>query len=114
MEDVKAASQYRKCPEEFMELKKNAYIKNINVNSPAVISINMNIASHAINDFLNRIHPYKVESPDAYSSSTIDMTEGYIFNTKEENYEVDYYLKKKVGRGDMIPFIELPELSSCV
>lgn len=111
MEDVKAASQYRKCPEEFLELKKNAYIKNVNVDSPAVISINMNISSHAINDFLNRIHPYKVETPDAYASSTVDVTEGYIFNTKEDDYETDFYLRKKNGRGDMVPFIELPELS---
>ncbi|MEZ5104525.1 MAG: ThiF family adenylyltransferase [Draconibacterium sp.] len=111
MDDVKAASQYRKCPEEFMELKKNAYIKNVHVNSPAVISINMAVASHAINDFLNRIHPYKVESPDSYASSTIDITEGYIINSKENDNEIDYYLKKKVGRGDMTPFIELPELS---
>ena len=111
MDDVKAASQYRKCPEEFLELKKNAYIKNVNVNSPAVISINMTIASHAMNDFLNRIHPYKVEMPGAYAASTIDITEGYILNAKEEEYEVDFYLKKKAGRGDIMPFIELPELS---
>ena len=111
MDDVMAASQYRKCPEEFLELKKNAYIKNVHVDSPAVISINMTVASHAINDFLNRIHPYKVESPDSYASSTIDITEGYIINSKENDYEIDYYLKKKVGRGDMTPFIELPELS---
>jgi hypothetical protein len=111
MDDVKAASQYRKCPEEFLELRKNAYIKNVRVNSPAVISINMTVASHAINDFLNRIHPFKVESPGSYASSTIDITEGYIINSKEEDFEIDYYLKKKSGRGDMTPFIELPELS---
>ncbi|RIH66191.1 ThiF family adenylyltransferase [Mariniphaga sediminis] len=111
MNDVRASSQYRKNPEEFLELKKNAYIKNVNVNSPAVISINMTIASHAINDFLNRIHPYKVEEPNEYASSTIDITEGYIINGKEETYEVDHYLAKRAGRGDMTPFIEMPELS---
>lgn len=111
MEDVRAASQYRKCPEEFLELKKNAYIKNVNVNSPAVISINMMVAAHSINDFLNRIHPFKVETPDKYASSTIDITEGYILNTREDDYLVDSYLKKKTGRGDVIPFVELPELS---
>ena len=111
MDDVKASSQYRKCPEEFLELKKNAYIKNIRVNNPAVISINMTVASHAINDFLNRIHPFKVESPGSYASSTIDITEGYIINSKEEDFEIDYYLKKKSGRGDMSPFIEMSELN---
>ncbi len=111
MDDVKASSQYRKCPEEFLELRKNAYIKNVNVDSPAVISINMMIASHSVNDFLNRIHPFKVESPSEYASSTIDITEGYILNTSEDNFSVDFYLRKKIGRGDMAPFIEIPELS---
>ena len=59
----------------------------------------------------NRIHPFKVESPGSYASSTIDITEGYIINSKEEDFEIDYYLKKKSGRGDMSPFIEMSELN---
>jgi hypothetical protein len=110
MEDLRAASQFRKNPEEFENLKRNAYIKNINVNSPAVISVNMQIASHAVNEFLNRIHPFRVDHPSRYAKNTIDMTENYIINLSEEEFEVDSYLKKKSGRGDIQPFIELSEL----
>jgi hypothetical protein len=110
-EDVRASSQYRKDPEEFKQLRKNAYIKNVHVNSPAVISVNMHIASHAVNEFLNRIHPYKSESPSCYAMSTIDITEGYIVNSNESEFPVDSYLIKKSGRGDMVPFIEMAELS---
>ena len=110
IEDLRASSQFRKNPEEFENLKRNAYIKNVNVNNPAVISINMQIASHAINDFLNRIHPYKKEHPSQYASSTIDISNGYIVNSSESSFEVDPYLRKKSGRGDMLPFVEISEL----
>jgi hypothetical protein len=111
MDDLKAASQYRKNPEEYENLKMNAYIKNINVNNPAVISVNMQVASHAVNEFLNRIHPYKVDSPNNYAASTIDITEGYIVNSGEASFEVDEFLRKKIGRGNTNPFIEFAELS---
>ena len=111
MEDVRAAGQYRKNPKEYENLKKEAYIKNINVNNPAVISVNMQIASHAINEFLNRIHPYKCDLPNQYAASTIDITESYIVNVPESDFDTDPYLRKKIGRGDMAPFIEMPELS---
>ena len=110
IEDLKASSQYRKNPEEFENLRKNSYIKNVNVNNPAVISVNMQIASHAVNEFLNRIHPYKSESPENYAASTLDITEGYVVNSNENDFDVDGYLKKKSGRGDISPFIEMPEL----
>ncbi len=110
MEDVRAAGQYRKNQLEYEKLKKNSYIKNINVNSPAVISVNMQLASHAVNEFLNRIHRYKTEEPSNYACSTIDITEGYIVNVAETDFETDNYLQKKIGRGDITPFIEMPEL----
>ncbi len=111
LDDLRAAAQLRKNPEEYENLQKNSYIKNVNVNSPAVISVNMQISSHAVNEFLNRIHPYKADSCDTYSLSTIDMTENYIVNVPEAQFEVDQYLEKKVGRGHTIPFIEMSDLN---
>lgn len=110
MEDVRAAGQHRKNPEEFESLRRSAYITNVNVNSPAVISVNMQIASHAMNEFLNRIHKYKADSSKEYALSTIDIGEGYIVNVAEEQFPIDEYLRKKTGRGDMVPFIEMSEI----
>lgn len=110
VDDLRAAAQLRKNPEEYAELQKNAYIKNVNVDSPAVVSVNMQISSHAVNEFLNRIHPYKGDGPEAYSLSTIDITENYIINAPEADFEIDQYLRKKMGRGDIIPFIEMSDL----
>lgn len=110
MEEVRAAGQFRKNPEEFENLRKNSYIKNVNVSSPAVISVNMNISSHAVNEFLNRIHPFKVEVNKHYALSTVDISEGYIVNVNEDELSRDNYLLKKIGRGEMTPFLEMPEL----
>lgn len=110
MDDLRASSQFRKNPQEYENLKRNSYIKNINVNSPAVISVNMQIASHAINEFLNRVHSYKSEHPSCYAGSTIDITEGFIVNSNESEFETDCYLTNKCGKGDTIPYIDIPEL----
>jgi hypothetical protein len=110
LEDVSAAGQYRRNKDEYENLKKEAYIKNVNVNNPAVISVNMQIASQAVNEFLNRIHPYKAEPIDQYAASTIDISEGYIVNVSERDFQSDNYLRSRIGRGDIIPFLEMPEL----
>ncbi|HZY36189.1 MAG TPA: ThiF family adenylyltransferase [Mucilaginibacter sp.] len=109
-DDLRAAAQFRQNPDEYKNLQKNAYIKNININSPAVISVNMQVSSHAINEFLNRIHPYKAEPCANYALSTIDVTENCIINVAEDNFPVDGYLLKKAGRGDMNPFIEMSDI----
>lgn len=106
-EGVRATSQKRKDEAEYAHLVKNSYIINITVNNPAVISVNMQISSHAINEFLNRIHPFR---SDFAAISTIDYTNNYIINEKEEDLVVDAYLVKKAGRGDTLPFIEMSEL----
>lgn len=111
IDDLRASSQYRKNKEEFENLKRYAYIKNVNVINPAVISVNMQIASHAVNEFLNRIHPFKSDPPENYAASTIDITDGYIVNSREDDFEIDGYLEKKSGRGDITPFIEVSELT---
>jgi hypothetical protein len=110
-EDLRAAGQFRKNPEEYANLLKNSYIKNINVERPAVISVNMLISSIGVNEFLNRLHPYKVEQPKYYATIMIDLTESYIVNSNEDEMVVDAYLLKRIGRGNMQPFLDTPELS---
>jgi len=111
LEDLKAAGQLRRNPEEFESLLKNAYIKNINVDRPAVISVNMLVSSLGVNEFLNRMHPFKTGALKDYAINTIDLTENYIINSSEDEKKQDLYLMKKVGRGNMEPFLDTPELS---
>lgn len=101
----------RQNPETFRSLEKQGYVHNANVDRPAVISINMNIASAAVNEFLNRIHPFKDEVPEHYAKVTIDISGGCIINEAETEFEQDLYADQWAGRGDCKPFLRLLELS---
>lgn len=105
---LEAAALLRQDPEEYGRRTKEKYIVNLPVESPAVISINMQVASFAVNEFLDRIHPFKGTSPDERAINWVSISEGLIFS--ESDGERDKYLAKRVGRGDVRPFLEMPEL----
>jgi hypothetical protein len=111
-EDLKAAGLYRMYPDQFPDLVKNSYIKNLNVNRPAVISVNMMVASYAVNEFLNRIHPYKADPCGEFAKTTIDLTEGCFIHLSEAKLKEDSFLKAKVGLGDRKIFLDLVELQN--
>lgn len=100
----------RQSPEDFKDLEKQGYVHNANVDRPAVISINMQISSMAVNELLNRIHPFKDEFPDRYAKVTMDYTGGCIMNEAEQDLDQDAMAAKWAGRGDCKPFLRLLEL----
>jgi hypothetical protein len=110
-DDLRAAGQYRQNPTMYHDLKRDGYIANVAVGNPAVISVNMHIASHAVNELLNRLHPYKANPPSYYAQSTIDVTESFIVNVDESDLLQDKFLMKRIGRGEVKPFIGLTELT---
>lgn len=113
-EDLKASGLFRLNPEQFPNLVKNSYIKNIHVERPAVISVNMLISSYAINEFLNRIHQYKVDPSSYYAQTTIDLTEGCFIHVGEHDLKGDNFLLTKVGLGDKRIFLDMVELTEVV
>ncbi len=109
LEDLNAASLYRKDPVNYEALKKEGYIKNVNVESPAVISINMQISSLAVIEFLARVHKFRYDDNEDAAVTRVSLSDSYI--QKEPDGDTDIYLEKFVGRGDMIPLLNMPELS---
>lgn len=107
-EDLRAASMYRANIDEYKDQRKSGYIVNVNEDSPAVISINMQISSAAVNEFLARIHPYRYDSNDEFSIIRISFSDGYYQH--ERDTEQDSYLNRYVGRGDILPMLNMPEL----
>ena len=101
----------RQDPTEFKNREELGYVRNANVDRPAVISINMQISSMAINEFLNRLHPYKDETPDSYAKVMMDYSGGCIENVPEKDYSIDINSQKWAGRGDCKPFLRMTELS---
>lgn len=107
-EELRAAGLYRNDPKEFEKQRTSGYISNVNVDRPAVISINMQTASMAVNEFLARIHPYRYESNDEYAITRFSLSDGYVQREKEG--KADPYLKKFMGRGNMEPILNMIEL----
>jgi len=68
------------------------------------------IASYAVNEFLNRLHPYKADLCHEYAQTTIDITEGCFIHLSEKRLREDSFLRSKVGKGDGKIFLDLVEL----
>lgn len=104
-------SLLRQDPDEFKKREKQGYVHNANVDRPAVISINMSISSLAVNELLNRLHPFKDEAPSNYAKVMIDYCGGCIENVSEDDFNIDSSSEMWAGRGDCKPFLRMPELS---
>jgi hypothetical protein len=96
---------------EFEKRVRQGYIHNANVDRPAVISVNMQISSIAVNEFLNRLHKYKDGHPANFAKITMDYTWNCIENIPEWSFEVDKVNQKWRGFGDCKPFLRMPELN---
>ncbi|NDK57373.1 ThiF family adenylyltransferase [Pontibacter sp. BT213] len=98
--------------DEFNKRLKAGYVHNANVDRPAVISINMQLSSMAVNELLNRLHPFKFEQPRNYAKVSMDYSDGSICNEAEDELVVDDYQVKYAGRGDMQPFLGMSDFST--
>jgi len=110
-EELRAALMKKYDPESFSELKEAKYIVDVNVDSPAVISVNMQLSSMAVNEFLSKVHGFREDESTNYAIVRIDILGGYIQN--ENDGVLDEYLQRYVGRGDNItPLLNMTEFSS--
>lgn len=98
-EELRAASMKRTNSEFYSQQRDLKYIVDVAVKRPAVISVNFQISSLAVNDFLSRIHPYRYLPNSEFSTSIFDITDWSL--TYEKEKQDDLILKKYVGRGDM-------------
>ena len=71
----------------------------------------MMVASYAVNEFLNRIHEFKVAPAREYAQSTIDLTEGCFIHQSEGCFQEDDFLRAKAGCGDRKVFLDAIEIS---
>ncbi|RFZ92946.1 ThiF family adenylyltransferase [Mucilaginibacter conchicola] len=106
LESLLAESVKRMDQEEYA---RNQYLANVNESQPAVISINMQVAATAVNDFLARIHPYRNISNSDVDAIKIDFADGLSYT--ETFTEVCPFFRKWVGKGDVEPLLNSPELS---
>jgi hypothetical protein len=108
-EQVNAQALRRANPWQYEALAKEGYIKGAAVDRPAVISINGFAASHAVNEFLARVHPYRRDHNDEFRWQTFSLKDGAWLRLPDESK--CNLLARYVGRGDAVPLLGNPTLS---
>ncbi|HVT26942.1 MAG TPA: ThiF family adenylyltransferase [Lacipirellulaceae bacterium] len=108
-EQVRAESLRRRSPDQYAALRKEGYIQGVNVDSPAVISINGFAASHAVNEMLARIHPFRRDANSEFRAQTFSLSDGAWLRI--EDGPACPFLSKRTGRGDCEPMLDNSELS---
>ena len=107
--DLEAAMMKRHTPELYEERAKQGYIRGVRVDQPAVISVNMTIASMAFNEFLARVHPYRVESNSKYAQRRIVISDPEASMDMEDGNACRIF-SKWVGLGDQQPLLGIQDL----
>jgi hypothetical protein len=109
LEEVRAAGLKRTDPEAYKEQLRSRYIVGVNEERPAVISVNMQVASLGVNEFLARIHPYRDDPNAHYAAHRVSLKQGEFIS--ERDGMPCSLLARHTGRGDVVPLLERPELT---
>lgn len=109
MEQVYAAALKRTNPTAYQNLLQEKYIVGVQEDRPAVISVNMLLASMAVNEFLARIHNFRDDGNAPFAVNRISLTQAQAYPEAES--APCAVLSRHVGRGDVAPLLEMPELS---
>ncbi|MEE9431460.1 MAG: ThiF family adenylyltransferase [Melioribacteraceae bacterium] len=109
---LESANLIRTDPDEYQKRLKSKYIDGIVVDSPAVISINNQISSFAVNDFLARIHCYRYNNNSTYAITMFNFCDWDLITESEEKLNQKNTFTKFIGRGDMLPLLNMSALNS--
>jgi hypothetical protein len=110
MEDVRAEGTKRQNPEQYKTWRRAGYIKNVVEDRPAVISVNAIFASLAVNELLARLHAFRDEPNREYASLGLSLSQ-VAFYPEAEDGPPCRIISRHVGRGDVVPLLDQPELS---
>ncbi|MCB2075416.1 ThiF family adenylyltransferase [Novosphingobium sp. FKTRR1] len=109
MEQVRAAGLYRTDRAAYKAQLDQGYLRGVAEDRPAVIQLNMLIASLAVNELLARLHPYRLDPNSEYAIHRISLSHG-IFEHLDDGPPC-LALARHVGRGDVTPLLDWAELS---
>ena len=108
-EQVAAEAMRRLDPEAYKHLRQEKYIQGVEEDTPAVVSVNVQLAALTINEFLARLHPYRLDPNACFAWHQVSLSAGLYQHGSEGNPCVA--LAQVVGRGDAHPLLGLPYLS---
>ena len=75
------------------------YLAPVDEDQPAVLSINMQAACMAINDFLSRIHRYRLDKYREFSTQRVRMVHGH-YEYEPDSMEPHPLFRNHIGAGD--------------
>ena len=108
-EQLKAEGLHRTDPAAYKEQLRAGYIHGVVENRPAVVSINTQIASLAVNEFLARLHPYRLDGNAESAIVRMNFMDGRIY--REGEPQGAKMFSAYIGRADVRPLLSMPELS---
>jgi hypothetical protein len=110
METLSSAMMHRRDPQTYAERLKQGYVRGARVDQPAVISVNMATAALAANEFLARLHPYRVDPNGAFAIRRIVLSDPSASSDEADGKPCATF-GKVIGLGDRTPLLGLQELS---
>jgi hypothetical protein len=108
-EEAQADAMKRKDRERYEQLRKERYIRGVQEDQPAVMALNMSIAPLGVMELLARLYRFRDDPNERYSTTTLSLTQMALYGDSEG--PPCKVLHRFVGRGDMSPLLDLPELS---
>jgi ThiF family/Prokaryotic homologs of the JAB domain len=112
MEDARAAGLARTDPTAHAQQLEEGYVSGVAIHRPAVVTLNMLIASLGVNELLARLHPYCDEANEAYDHIQVNLGDMEIIPASKN--EPCPIFQRDVGKGDVRPLLDLPQLSAGV
>lgn len=109
MKQVKAEGLRRTDPAAYRSQLRAGYIEGVQEDRPAVVSINTQLAAIAVNEFLARLHPYRYDPNRDFAVVRVSFIQGETY--REAEGPPSELLAKNLGRGDVRPLLDMPELS---
>ncbi len=104
---LKAAGLRRTDPKAYREQVKAGYIRGVAEDRPAVISIKMQMASTAVNEFLARLHPYHYDDNADSAVIRTSFIQGVQYREAESVASGTFSMH--VGKADVRFFLSMPE-----
>ncbi len=106
-EQVRVESLKIHNPTHYEQQKKEGYISGIDEDQPAVISVNMQAACMSFNDFIARIHNYRLDSNCDFAIQQMSLTHGYYRHQKNKQGLHPLFAKNfsKADQSDLLKLI---------
>jgi hypothetical protein len=105
---VRAEYLRRTAPDQHREEVQAGYIKGLVEEAPAVITLNMRAAAAAVNEYIARAFPFRLDPNENYARTEFSLAACEEDYTSEGDFTVGP--NDLLARGDLEPLLGLPAL----